>query len=177
MRDDGKEMPASSIFEERLQSKRTTALFVLLAALFWSLWLRRKKTGRGGRLNALFSGLSAFFIFYVLNYHTLQLEITPQRICLRFGLFEWSEPLENIENCFVDETSLWRIGGAGIHFSLFAGRYRAMFNFLEYPRIVLGLKHKRGPVREIAFSTRHPGQVISLIEQAKVAASATGADS
>jgi len=72
-------------------------------------------------------------------------------------------PVDNIRSCFIDETSLWRIGGAGIHFSFFKGSYHAMFNFLEYPRGVLALKHKRGPAREIAFSTTQPEQVIQLL--------------
>mgnify|MGYP000900013350 CR=1 FL=1 len=32
-----------------------------------------------------------------------------------------------------------RYGGAGIHFMSIRGRYRASFNFLEYPRVVIAL--------------------------------------
>ena len=70
-----------------------------------------------------------------------------------------------METCYLDGTSLWRIGGAGIHFSSFERRYRAMFNFLEYPRVVVALKEKRGPVRDIAFSTQHPEEIMSLIQE------------
>lgn len=31
-----------------------------------------------------------------------------------------------------------------------------MFNFLEYPRVVLELSKKMGPVRDVAFTTRQP---------------------
>lgn len=72
--------------------------------------------------------------------------------------------MDNIDYCFLDETSLWRIGGAGIHFSPIGGRYRAMLNFLEHPRVVVALKQKRGPVRDISFSTRHPEQALSFIQ-------------
>jgi hypothetical protein len=41
-----------------------------------------------------------------------------------------------------------------------------MFNFLEYPRVVVALKEKQGPVRDVAFSTRHPDQVIEFIQAA-----------
>jgi hypothetical protein len=73
-------------------------------------------------------------------------------------------PLHNIEVCFPDTTSLWRIGGAGIHFTPLHGRYRAMFNFLAHPRLVVALKVKQGWVRDVAFSTRHPDEVLRLIQ-------------
>lgn len=44
-------------------------------------------------------------------------------------------------------------------------RYCASFNFLEYPRLVLGLKVKKGLVRDIAFSTRRPNEVMKLLQE------------
>lgn len=40
-----------------------------------------------------------------------------------------------------------------------------MFNFLEHPRRVVMLKARRGPVRDIAFDTRQPEEVMLLLEQ------------
>jgi hypothetical protein len=40
-----------------------------------------------------------------------------------------------------------------------------MFNFLEHPRVVIALKQKKGPVRDIAFSTRHLEEVMQLIRE------------
>ncbi|HML39578.1 MAG TPA: hypothetical protein PKD23_02740 [Bellilinea sp.] len=40
-----------------------------------------------------------------------------------------------------------------------------MFNFLEYPRVVIQLTIKKGPVRDIAFSTQRPEDVIRLINE------------
>jgi hypothetical protein len=59
-----------------------------------------------------------------------------------------------------------RMGGAGIHFMMVRGRYRASFNFLEYPRVVIAFKKKVGPVRDISFTTRRPDDVIRLIKEA-----------
>lgn len=70
-----------------------------------------------------------------------------------------------IESCAVDNVPLKRIGGAGIHATSIQGRYRAMFNFLEYPRLAIGLKEKRGPVRDVVFSTRRPEELMDLIRQ------------
>jgi hypothetical protein len=59
-----------------------------------------------------------------------------------------------------------RLGGAGIHFMLINKRYRASFNFLEHSRVVIALKRKVGPVRDISFSTRQPDEVLRLIQGA-----------
>jgi hypothetical protein len=106
---------------------------------------------------------SALFLFYSLNYHVLVIRMTAESLTLRFGVFRWTVPLENIASWSRDRTSLWRIGGAGIHFTWLGGRYRAMFNFLEHPRLVVSLKVRRGPVRDIAFSTRRPELVEELL--------------
>lgn len=62
-----------------------------------------------------------------------------------------------------------RMGGAGIHFMSIRKRYRASFNFLEYPRVVIAFKRKVGPVQDISFSTRQPEKVIRLIQEAAIA--------
>ncbi len=161
-------MREKQTYDERLSSGRTEVLFLVLTALFLELALRRRRARRtegGGRarIALAFYVLSAFFLFYTLNYRTLLIHLTPEALILRFGLFSWRVPMENIEHAALDEYSLWRIGGAGIHFSWFQGRYRAMFNFLEYPRVVVSLRQKQGPVKEIAFSSQHPETVLDFI--------------
>jgi hypothetical protein len=73
--------------------------------------------------------------------------------------------MENIEDYRLDEIPfLMRMGGAGIHFMVIRQRYRASFNFLEYPRIVISLKRKVGPVRDLSFTTQNPKEVLRLIQ-------------
>ena len=74
--------------------------------------------------------------------------------------------MDNIESCKLDNLpALNKYGGAGIHFMFVDGRYRASFNFLEYPRVVVALK-KKGRVQDISFTTRQPEEVLRLIHQA-----------
>jgi hypothetical protein len=75
-------------------------------------------------------------------------------------------PLDNIEACCLDDVPIFmRMGGAGIHFMIIRKRYRASFNFLEYPRVVIAFKRKVGPVRDISFSTQQPNDILRLIQQ------------
>lgn len=152
-------------YYEKVSSKRTELLFLVLAFLFLVLALWRQEVAGRGTLSTLLFSAFVFFLFYTLNYRTLIIRLTPQELKLRFGLFRWTIPVENVAGCREDETSLGRIGGAGIHFSSIDGRYRAMFNFLEYPRVVVALKEKRGPVRDVAFSTQQPEQVMALLRE------------
>lgn len=155
------------IYEEKLSSNRTTILFVALSLSFLLLFLLCMMTAGFGWLAVIFFLLFCLFTFYVFNYRTLVIHLTPESLSLKFGIFKWRVPLETIEEPCLDDVSLWRIGGAGIHFTSIRKRYRAYFNFLEYPRVVVKLKQKSGPVWDIVFSTRHPEKVILLIQKAQ----------
>jgi Ca2+/Na+ antiporter len=158
-------MTNDPIYFERISSKKTEILFVSLAFLFALPFAWFARIHLFGGWSILFFCLFAFFLFYSLNYRTLIIQMDKSNLRLRFGLFQWTIPLQNIESCFPDPTSLQRIGGAGIHFTFIGRRYRAMFNFLEYSRVVMKLKIKKGPVRDIAFSTLQPEELIRLINK------------
>lgn len=170
-------MSEAVLYEERLSSNKTEALFLALAGLLGGLAFWRARSGqrggagqRGGRMAAGLGVGALVFGFYALNYRTLVIRLTPSALTLTFGLFRWVVPLEAIEACALDELPpLQRLGGAGIHFMFVRGRYRASFNFLEYPRVVIALKRSAGPVRDVSFSTRRPEEVCRLIEAARAA--------
>jgi len=117
-------------------------------------------------LTIAFTCLFILFLFYSLNYRTLLIRLTPDALKLTFGIFSWTIPMDSIQDCSLDELPvIMKYGGAGIHFMFIRKRYRASFNFLEYPRIVIAFKRKVGFVRDISFSTRQPGDVIHLIQE------------
>lgn len=156
-------MVSDPIYVERVSSNRTEALFMALAILFFVLFASLGRNAPSSAWRVVCFVLFAMFVFYAINYRTLIIRLSEDALQLQFGIFKWEIPFENIITCYEDSTSLWRIGGAGIHFTWLGGRYRAMFNFLEYPRVVIMLKKKKGPVRDIAFSTRRPAEVMRLI--------------
>jgi hypothetical protein len=158
-------MTNDPIYLERISSKKTESLFISLAIVFIIPFVWFARTHLFGGWSILFFCLFAFFMFYALNYRILTIQIDKSNLRLRFGIFQWTIPLQNIGSCFPDMISLQRIGGAGIHFTFIDKRYRAMFNFLEYPRVVIQLTIKKGPVRDIAFSTQRPEEVIRLINE------------
>jgi hypothetical protein len=155
------------IYYERVSSNKTEALFLALTLLFCLLCIWRVNASGSDCLAGIILFFSIIFLFYSVNYRTLVIRLTTQSIQLTFGLFTWVVPLENVEECRLDEIPrLMYLGGAGIHFMTIRNRYRASFNFLEYPRIVIVFKRKRGPVQDLSFSTRQPEQVIQFIQEA-----------
>jgi hypothetical protein len=166
-------MTDNLIYEESVSSKWTEALFVGFAILFLTLLIWRISSRGTDILSTVFSLLFAFFFFYALNYRTLIIRITPNSLKLKFGVFTWTIPMDNIGECRHDDLpTVMRYGGAGIHFMLIRGRYRASFNFLEHPRVVIALQKKAGLVRDVSFSTRHPDEVIQHLQNVVLAGSA-----
>lgn len=154
-------------YQEKITSNKTEALFVALMLLFFLLFVWRLSASQLDILSIVLLTLALVFLLYSLNYRTLTIRLTTESLKLTFGVFTWSVPLDNVADCQLDEIPLLlRLGGAGIHFMSIRGRYRASFNFLEYPRVVVAFKKKRGPVQDISFSTRQPEQVLRLIQAA-----------
>jgi hypothetical protein len=163
-------MAKDLIYNECVSSSRTEALFLALASLFTWLTLRGRQDRRRGLFSAAKLSLAAFFLFYSINFRTLRIRLTSQQLELKFGIFRWTVPLDQIEEVHLDELPpVMRLGGAGIHFMSVHNRYRASFNFLEHPRVVIALKKKMGPVRDISFSTRCPEDIIRLTRAALAA--------
>jgi Ca2+/Na+ antiporter len=155
------------IYKERVSSNRTEALFLALMILFLLLLIWRVNSGSLDILAAAFFCFFILFLFYSVNYRILNIRLTSEYLELTFGIFKWTVPIDNIENCCLDEIPLlMRMGGAGIHFMVIRKRYRASFNFLEYSRVVIAFKRKAGPVRDISFSTRYPDDILRLIQEA-----------
>jgi Ca2+/Na+ antiporter len=155
------------VYRERISSTRTEVLFLVLTVIFLSLLAWRLASGSLDVLTVAFGALFIFFLFYTVNYRTLEIWITSKELNLSFGIFTWNVPLDNVAACCLDEAPpFMRMGGAGIHFMFINQRYRASFNFLEYPRVLIAFKRKVGPVHDLSFSTRRPEEVLRVIKEA-----------
>jgi hypothetical protein len=155
------------IYHESIVSNKTELLFRALTALFFFLFLWRTATVGFNALAIVFLVFACIFMFYSVNFKTLVIHLTAQSLTLRFGIFSWHVPLVNIESCQPDAIpAIMRYGGAGIHFMSIRSRYRVSFNFLEYPRLVIAFRQKRGLVQDVSFTTRQPDELHRLITQA-----------
>lgn len=162
-------MTGDILYSERTSSTRTTLLFIALTLIFFILFKWRANMIGLDFLAGVLAFFFVLFLFYTLNYRFLLISITRESLKLTFGIFHWTVPLSNIASYALDELPAFKkYGGAGIHFMMVNERYRASFNFLEYPRIVLALKRKQGSVQDVSFSTRHPDEVLQTIRKSIV---------
>jgi hypothetical protein len=154
---------ADQIYQEKIQSPLSTLLFTLLTVVFSALFAWRVMIVGFRAFPIVCLVLALFFFFYVLNYRTLKITITEEDLLLKFGLIRWRTRLENIQTCKKDDSpNLIKYGGAGVHFAFVKGEYRAFFNFLEYPRVLITFHQKQGLVQGVVFTTRQPEQVLEI---------------
>ena len=78
------------IYEERVSSNWTEALFAGFTILFLMLLIWRIGTGSPDILIAAFFFLFVFFFFYSVNYRTLIILLTPEYLKFKFGIFTWT---------------------------------------------------------------------------------------
>ncbi len=159
-------MAKSPIYEERLTSRKTESLFLIISILFLILFIGRFGAAGFDWLAKLFLFFLLFFLFYYFNYRTLLIHITPQLLKLKFGVFVRNVAIENISKVYIDDLPpMVKYGGAGIHFMKVRNRYRIFLNFLEYQRVTVELKKPAGTVKDVCFSTRFPEDVKAFIEE------------
>ena len=156
-------------YYEEVGSPKTSLLFMFLSAVFSGFFIWRI-TILGYKENIPFSTVllffSIFFFLYVLNYWTLKITNTDEILQLNFGLIRWRTDLNNVKAIGLDDSpTLIKYGGAGVHFAFVKGIYRAFFNFLEFPRVLITFREKQGLVQALVFTTRNPDKVIGLIQQ------------
>ncbi len=159
------------VYQESLTSKKTTALFLGLSILSASLCVWHALAVRFDLFCWFMIFLTLFFIFYTINYQRLDIRLSSDALKLNFGVFHWRVPLEKISDFKMDDqlSLLARYGGAGIHFMFVGTRYRASFNFLEYPRIVISFKQPIGPIKDLSFSSRQPQKLLTQLHNTIIA--------
>ena len=158
------------LYTERISSRKTEALFLALMFIFFLLLFWRVNAVNLDWVAIVFACFFVLFLFYSVNYRTLLIRLTTESLKLTFGIFTWTVPVDNIEECSLDELpAIMKFGGAGIHFMTIRNRYRASFNFLEYARVVVMLKRKQGLVQDVSFSTRRPDEIIERLQGVLVA--------
>ena len=157
---------ADKIYSEEIRSNKTDLLFVVLALITYALsvWKFSVVGFKFGPGFYLFLGL--LFTFYIFNFKVLKISITDQVLDLKFGIIPWKTELSNIQEIALDDAPMIiKYGGAGVHFAFVKGEYRAFYNFLEHPRVLIRFKKKQGLVEALVFTSRQPDQILTIIQE------------
>jgi hypothetical protein len=154
-------METDVIYEEKIHSRWVILFFVVIFAFI--LVLIYLILADIYPIPILFELILAFILVLTavtINFVRLTIRITPQNISMAFGIFKHTIPWENIDNCFLDQSSAMAYGGWGIHLIRVNGKWRQGYT-LGSPWVVLSLVE--GRFRELAFTTKNPEKVMDLI--------------
>jgi len=100
----------------------------------------------------------------VINFYSLTISVTTEGITAAYGLFRHHVPWDNVAGYELDRGSALRqYGGYGIRFGWRKGGAVLVYNTMRSSLIVLELR-TGGSYRYFGFSTKHPDEVMALIE-------------
>lgn len=158
--------PDQPIYEETIPLWLFTALLGGFAAVCLFLAVYQIVNGPGGADSPppwFFLLIGLFFLGMALNFRTLRIELSQQAVMVGYGIAKRTIPWEVIERCYRDNVSNLRYGGWGIRIGRVQGKWRLVYNTPGAPRVVLALN--RGWFPEFVFSTRHPDEVLKIIQE------------
>jgi hypothetical protein len=102
----------------------------------------------------------------VTNFIALTISATASNISAGYGRFRYSIPWENISGCELDKGSQMLLyGGYGIRFGRRNGKSVLVYNTMGSSVVLIEIKS--GKYGYFGFSTRHPNEVLELVERYK----------
>jgi len=108
-------------YTERVSSKRTEALFLALTLVFVLLLIWHVTVSDLDIPAVGFGVFSVIFLFYSVNYRTLEICLTAEQMRLTFGVITWRIDLDNVAECHLDEIPpLMKMGGGGNTFHVYS---------------------------------------------------------
>ena len=147
------------------------ALFFGLSLLFILLFFYQRHYGPiGGEDSApgwfyiMMFGIFLAIGLLVINFCSLTISLTTEGITAGYGMFRRHVGWDEVSGYELDKGSAVRqYGGYGIRFGWKKGGAVLVYNTMHSSLIVLELGSSRG-YRYFGFSTRHPDEVMALIE-------------
>ena len=152
-------MTVKPVYFERILFREMIIALGLIAG-----WLAISVIWGGGAIfppTPFHAFLILLLVAILVNFSRLTIRMSPENITVGYGRITRQIPWENIESCYLDETSAIFYGGVGIRFARIRGKWRLVYNIIATPRVVLSLK--AGRFQEFVFSTKNPDEVLSII--------------
>lgn len=152
-------------YTEKIYSKWMTLTLGSVTAVFAFLGVYEIIIGWGWTesLPVWFWPLMAVFLFVItINFSRLTLKIGSEGLKVGYGLFKNNISWDEIDDCYLDETSSFWYAGWGFRIARMGGRWRMVYNSVGGPRVVISLEE--GWKEEVVISTKNPDEVMRKIE-------------
>ena len=165
-------MKADEIYQETIPFPVGRLVLVIMTgitALFIFLFVYQLTIGPVGDRSApnwfylimlvIFAGVTVL----MTNFTKLAVSLTPDAITVAYGKIKYTIPWHNIADCYLDKNLGIVYGGWGIRLGKARGKSVLVYNVIGSPRVILELKE--GRFEQFAFSTKHPEEVIAVVQQ------------
>jgi hypothetical protein len=165
----------NEIYREKISSfwgKVASVLFFGATLLFAVLFFYQRTQGLIGDKPApdwFFIMMFCIFLLIglvVTNFTSLTVSANTSGITAGYGRFRYRIPWEDISGYEMDKDSqVLKYGGYGIRFGRRNGKSVLVYNTMGIPVILIEVKS--GKYKYFGFSTKHPAEVMDLIESHK----------
>jgi hypothetical protein len=165
----------NEIYREKISSfwgKVATVLFFGASLLFVVLFFYQRTYGPIGDKPApdwffiMMFGIFLLIGLLVTNFNSLTISANTSGITVGYGRVRYRVLWEDISGCELDKGSQVRqYGGYGIRFGRRNGRSVLIYNTMGSPVVLI--EAKSGKYGYFGFSTKHPDEVMELIESYK----------
>ena len=165
-------MKADEIYQETIPFPVGSLVLVIMTgitALFIFLFVYQLTIGPVGDRSApnwfylimlvIFAGVTVL----MTNFTKLAVSLTPDAITVAYGRIKYTIPWHNIAGCYLDKNPGIVYGGWGIRLGKARGKSVLVYNVIGSPRVILELKE--GRFEQFAFSTKHPEEVMAVVQQ------------
>ena len=165
-------MQPNEIYQETIPfpiGRVVVVIMVGITALFLFLFIYQLTSGPIGDSPApdwfylvmlvIFAGVTVL----TTNFTRLTISMTPDAITVTYGRFKYTIPWYKIAGCYLDKNPGIAYGGWGIRISKAKGKSVLVYSVIGSPRVILELKE--GRFRQFAFSTKHPEEVMAIVQQ------------
>ena len=154
------------LYSEKIYSRWNIGLFSIVVIFLGTMLTWQIITGPVGTNPSpdwFYVLMLAIFLSIGINFAVLKIKITSERITVAYGLIRYDIPWLEVSGCRLDGSRALNYGGWGIRMGIVNGKRRLIYSVIGGPRVVI--EKREGVYPEFVFSTRHPQDVIKVINQ------------
>ena len=159
-------MDEYDLYTEKVSSKWVVVIYLIIAVCLpiipFMIYLSGEHDGLA-ITTAIYIPLSLVLLATAYNFSSIGITITDQNIEISFGIFKHKYAWDDISEYHKEESGMFKNGGYGIRTVRKEGRWRRVYNVAGGSIIVLVLRS--GNVKEFAFSTNDPDEIIRVLEK------------
>lgn len=133
-------MQTNNFYEEKIFSKCIFLIMTSVNTIFFFVLIYQIIISPAGTQSAPNWIILLMFLInalVIINFSRLSINMNSHFIIVSYGIFKRKIKWNNIDYCYLDDTSIFRYGGWGIRFGKVKGKWRLVYNIIGAKTVVL----------------------------------------